>query len=213
MKNSAPKTTLVEPFEAEFSIKHSMFCFPTIYSTRRHVLNQYFLVIGTGMDWIDGGLAQEEWDDGDRYCTRKVAEMMRAGTSDEEIWQVVRAKDAKKFGEHNPIPDFEAIKKHSPELARDLEKIYKPVLPPKPKSFKDAYPMCEYSKLMTVPKNVRPDWWKLWKEALKLAKTVPVCGAGSDDAETARLTNKRQNEWIKKAEKRARDLGLYERYP
>jgi len=208
---------LIGPDEAEFSVKHSMFCFPSIFPTRQHVLNQYFLVIGTGMDWVDGGLAHDKWDDGDRYCTRRIADMMRAGKSDAAIWKIVRARDIERFKEE-AIKDLPELKKMLPELARDLEKIHKPDLPPKPEKFTSPYPICEYSALMTVPKDVRPDWWELWKEALKLAKTVPLYGADQRDGEhradakTKKLGNKRQLGWIKKAAQRARDLGLYKKF-
>ena len=77
-----------------------------------------------------------------------------------------------------------------------------------PKSF---YPLCSYSNLMTVPKNVKPDWLKLAIETCDLIlATDPLhrdCNNRLQNKTNRRLAKKQRDKLLKLQKKQAAEAS------
>ncbi len=171
--------------DAEQQIWRLVYYHPTFIRNRAFALDMLFCVIGTGLDWKDGKIV-----DGvkDNYLTAKKQDIYNL---DREIYKKaytntffkpdsmcdkLRAWDIRIMKEYNYRNNCiaEYTLKH-------IEEAVTVSLPPK--SF---YPICQYSNLMTVPKNVKPDWLNLAIETCDLILVTDPLYKGSDN----RLQNK-----------------------
>ena len=153
--------------EAEKQIWRLVYYHPTFIRNRTFALDMLFCVIGTGLEWKDGQII----DTGeDNYLTAKEQDIYnldraiykKAYTNtffkDGTHWDKLNAWNIRSMREYNYQNN--CIAEYT---LKNIEKAVTIALPPK--SF---YPLCRHSKLMTVPKNVRPDWLALAIETCDL---------------------------------------------
>lgn len=202
------KIRLIGPYPAEFAVRHTMFCYPSIFPTRNHVLDHWFLVIGNGHVWHKGGIAEEDLD-GHYGLGDTIAKMMRAKKSDAEIWEFVR--EQKRLS--HDYKSYKSMRKRLVAMGVDPKKVTSfcdPPIPPVPTPLDHTYPMCEYSLLTTIPKNIKPDWFVLWREAVILASLLPPHSKTDPGiSEERRMAAWAENrKWVEKAQWRAAKLGL-----
>ena len=151
--------------EAEEQIWRLVYYHPVFIRNRTHALNLLFCTIGTGLEWKDGQIIDESEDN---YLTAKEQDIYDL---DKDIYHraYVNTFDHSHFNNLKKwnIKSMMEYRYHNNCIAeytlKNIEKAITVSLPPK--SF---YPICRYSHLMTVPKNVRPDWLALAIETCNL---------------------------------------------
>lgn len=126
--------------------------YPSLYKTGGDVLNNYFCVIGTGFEWVNGEIVYPYDDDnGSIHCDY----------SSFESWCESRGRkveDGFDFNFWHPI--FESEKhayENSLECAHNMEL-----------TSGYHYPVSEYSKISTIPDDVKP----VWAEGARLAQNL-----------------------------------------
>ena len=135
-------------------ISKSIYEYPSLFKdvdmqkSRIKVLDQLFLVIGNGYEWTDGYLAE-------MVCKKNGSGFKKFLPYGKEKFSV--KLDEKYF--KNPIyrtfdhhPEILKLIMENPKF-KDLSMIEDCSL-----FLATPYPISEYSKLNTVPDNVRPDW-------------------------------------------------------
>lgn len=131
--------------------------YPTIFPTRERVLDHLFFVIGNGYAWKGGHLIS---------LTK------------------IKEKDPLKFN-LDKFPGSSPKKiKNLKEIIETAEERAKPGFPHIEKmrwvTFKEKtdwnadslYPLCSYSKIFSVPDNVRPDWLRAAAEAINMGRAL-----------------------------------------
>lgn len=171
--------------DAEQQIWRLVYYHPTFIRNRTFALDMLFCTIGTGLDWKDGKIVDEIEDN---YLTAQKQDIhnldaeiyKKAYTNtfweDGHFYDRLRASDVKRMREYNY--QMNCIAEYT---LKNIEKAVTVSLPPK--SF---YPIGQYSNLMTVPKNVKPDWLALAIETCDLILATDPLYRGSDN----RLRNK-----------------------
>jgi hypothetical protein len=164
-----------------------------------------FLVLGNGYQWLDGrlGILAAEHDS----FEAAIAKMMMEGRPDPEIWSASR--------EHMAAIDRSLFDGWQDSvLTKALERTAMRQLPPNPEPFTYTYPLCEFSILVNIPENIRADWWKLWREALEIARDYPSYSPESleDHPDRARKQQAKHLQWADMAEKRAKEFGLFKKF-
>jgi hypothetical protein len=140
---------------------------PTIYGTRVSVIEHLFFVIGNGYEWLDGAIVSTGPED---YIEAQQRREYRKNNPDPEM-----IKRNKLFQDLLDKPDTsEEVKK----ICRDAlgllneddiaEREGRPV--PDDGELIVFYPVCNYSEIMRVPDDVRPDWLALSYEAAILLR-------------------------------------------
>ena len=171
--------------DAEKQIWRLVYYHPTFIRNRAFALDMLFCVIGTGLDWKDGKIVDEIEDN---YLTTKKQDIYNL---DREIYKKAYTNTFHKpglFTDELKAWNIRVMKEYNYQnnciaeyTLKNIEKAVTVSLPPK--SF---YPICQYSKLMTVPKNVKPDWLSLAIETCDLILATDPLYRGSDN----RLQNK-----------------------
>ncbi|KKL76224.1 hypothetical protein LCGC14_2047020 [marine sediment metagenome] len=171
--------------DAEQQIWHLVYYHPTFIRNRTFALDMLFCTIGTGLDWKDGKIVDEVEDN---YLTAKKQDIYNL---DHEIYKKAYMNTLFKPGmmrDDLKARDIRTMKEFNYQdgciaeyTLKHIEKAVTVALPPK--SF---YPLGSYSNLMTVPKNVKPDWLSLAIETCDLILVTDPLYRGSDN----RLWNK-----------------------
>lgn len=153
--------------DAEQQIWRLVYYHPTFIRNRTFALDMLFCTIGTGLDWKNGKIVDEIEDN---YLTAKKQDIYNL---DREIYKKAYTNTFHKRGLY--MYDLKAwnirvMKEYNYQnnciaayTLKNIEKAVTVSLPPK--SF---YPISQYSNLMTVPKNVKPDWLSLAIETCDL---------------------------------------------
>lgn len=136
------------------SIRKSIFEYPSLFKdldyakSRIKVLDHLFLVIGNGYEWHDGYLAQ-------RICKEK-------GRGFKKFPKYGKEKFTKKLDEayfktqtyrmFDHHPEIIKLIKENPKFMDLMEIEDRSLYVPTP------YPVCEYSRIVVAPDDIRPDW-------------------------------------------------------
>ena len=156
----------------DFSIKTAMLAYPSLFPTQDHAIAFIFCVAGNGYDWKGGALV-ERCDDEKHKIVEK---MFLEGSPEEDIKKAVQEIDDKRFP---PLSDLsleleELLKKDGLELPnsrrRDMGQPIK------------VYPLDEYSHILKLPLDIRPDWLAGAEEAVRIIGLYP----GHDNEKTAK---------------------------
>ena len=153
--------------DAEQDIWKLIYYNPTFIRNRTFALDMLFITIGTGMDWQDGKIVDMAEDN---YLT---AHNQHIYNFDKDLYEKAYTNTFYKKGQcydRLTANDIRRMKEY--RFAENciaeytLENIQKAVtVSYVPKYF---YPIGLYSNLMTVPKNVKPDWLDLAIETCDL---------------------------------------------
>ena len=171
--------------DAERQIWRLIYYHPTFVRNRTFALNLLFCTIGTGLEWKDGQIVDEIEDN---YLTAKKQDIYNL---DREIYKKAYTNTFHKPGLLSgelKVWDIKIMREYNYRnncmaeyTLKNIEKAVTVSLPPK--SF---YPICQYSNLMTMPKNVKPDWLSLAIETCDLILATDPLYRGCDN----RLQNK-----------------------
>lgn len=157
--------------EAEKKIWKLIYYHPTMISSRSAALDLLFCVIGTGLEWQDGEI-KDTIDNNYLNATEKGIKSFDKGLYD-------RAWTNCLMGERSPLSD---LTKRDAEFIRaytffencraewvwdNIEKLVTTAIPQR-----YFYPLCKYSKLMQVPKDVKLDWLGL---AIETCNLILLC--------------------------------------
>ena len=124
--------------------------YPTLFTTRKECYNHLFCTIGTGYEWKRGQLV---------YCN---------GLEDE---------DETISEEENDYKSPHAKAKQTEENIKNQEEYKRRLIAFNPKfkeDFEKFYPICEYSPILSVPSDVKPDWKEAVDECKKMLKESGV---------------------------------------
>lgn len=143
----------------------SLLGFPTIFHIEDDVLHHLFFVLGNGFDWVDGELTEH------KSLKGRLSKKARL----KKIWD-----DERRTGHYKDFYGIDIPKNFYPKSTDDpilnyiigfskgFDKYRSPIDNPsnqKPK----LYPLCEYSKICTIPENIKPDWLEAASKAYLMA--------------------------------------------
>lgn len=170
------------------TIVNSIRYYPGIQPTRETVLNHLFCVIGNGFDWAEGALVNGEVYEGDpeQRLREWSDEFSRNHPMSHDI-PGVEERRLKRL-EEEIQKSREAEERAKPGYPHDFSRGFEGINPCWDAT--NIYPLCQYSKIMTVPPNVRPDWLE---GAVEVIDMVRGLGEVEDDRSADNL------KWIEKA--------------
>lgn len=119
--------------------------YPTLFATRKDCYNHLFCTVGNGYMWKRGQIVRENCSP---YSIPRE--------------KLVKLEKADYAVEHPPA-------KQTAENIKKLE-IWKNFCKTHLKEYREWYPICEYSLIRNVPKNVKPDWAKAVEECRQMLK-------------------------------------------
>lgn len=132
------------------TLNYSLEAYPTLHIKEEEVLHHLFFINGNGYDWIKGELVE-----GSYYAMRKTVKKHRVGHIEE-------------YG----TSDIEVIREKVIEYrARNLAFLKKVGIKD---DYKKLYPICEYAKIVNIPRNIKPDWLKAARKAITVAETYYI---------------------------------------
>ncbi len=134
--------------DVETTIKVMRLSYPIVTRTRFGALHHLFCVNGNGYEWKDGELVAVDADDDARKAAIEIVTC-----------------------EHDHPMPFDRIDR---EIAHARKCGGRSAWDSDPTTY-SWYPLCEYSEIMKVPDDVKPDWKA---EAITIAKIM----AGADES-------------------------------
>ena len=148
-----------------------MLAYPSLFPTRDHTIEFIFCVLGNGYDWEDGALI-ESCDD---EKSKIVEKLLLEGSPEEDIKKTVQEINDKRFP---PLPELsaevkEVLQKYGLELPGRPRDVGQPIM---------VYPLCEYTHILKLPLDIRPDWLAGAEEAVRIIGLYP----GRDNEETTK---------------------------
>lgn len=171
--------------------------YPGLFPYEEDVLDHLFFVIGNGYRW-EGGELVDKLDPSQHSEEEAIAsakELMRKFHRDE-----IKYSHSKKMRSYHKEmlreiddPNYEEIERQRSLKRRERESEECALLPDGRRVAK-IYPVCEYSKIVTVPNNVTPSWLNAAKKALEIAPLM------EPTEETL--------QWLETAKKRLKEMGL-----
>ncbi len=123
-------------------------CWPSLFRDEGEALEQMFFVIGNGLEWVKGGLT-----DGMSPKKRLAAAMKHRKPG--ETHESIRKKDDK----------------YRDSCIREFGKKGTWYKLPDGSYGRQIYPLCEFSRIMQLPDDIRPDWLEAAKAAVTLARS------------------------------------------
>lgn len=172
--------------DAERQIWYLIYYHPTFVRDRTVALDLLFCCISTGLKWEKGQIVDKV---NDNYLTANKQDMYNL---DHEIYKKAfintLSMNGGMFGNELKASNIKQMREYNYEMNCIAEYTLKNIqrattVAHVPKSF---YPLGKYSKLMEVPKNVKPDWLELAIETCDLILATDPLLRGSDN----RLRNK-----------------------
>ena len=168
--------------DAEKQIWKIIYYNPTMVPDRTSALDMLFCVIGTGLKWIDGEIKDTAEDNylsrTKRYKYSADNEIYRKAftntfTKDTSFLDKLKRSDLERIASYNFF--MNSISEH---VLKNIKKLT--TTSHVPKRF---YPICEYSNLITIPKDAKSDWIKL---AIETCELVMLCNPEENDKTNAR---------------------------
>lgn len=185
--------------------------YPKLFPNALHVYNHLFCVIGNGYDWVDGELVTN--DTSMRYTTVENAIMGYLNHALIEQWKEdgVAVRFLSSFGKANDdiskyirhlngyvVKDVETILNYK-KLAEDFSIIENTYIGNGFNSF-SFYPICEYSKIMQIPDDIKIDWLNAvyqMVDLMELHKDRIKDNFWFFDKCVNEIKNKKINSWIR----------------
>lgn len=160
------------------TLLESFLSYPSLYHNKEEkVLEHYFFVIGNGMEWKNGQLVYGGFGE-PKSMEKRIAKIWEDRFHRESTQNMAKTSHIlfpEVFPE--PINLEEWTEAYYPKTIDDplLLKIidwdikhHKALFKDKA-DYKKIYPICEYSGIYTIPKNVKPDWLAAADKAYQLA--------------------------------------------
>lgn len=140
--------------------------YPTLYRCRTDVLRQWFCVPGNGMGWRDGKLVDAEPDE--EFCSEE--EQISWATD----FMRIHLERAQEHGDPQRIAECRIRLQMKEDQIRfrmrnadDLALVsWNHITPQDPFVPQAIYPLCEYSRLNSVPDDVVPDYLAAVREMI-----------------------------------------------
>lgn len=132
------------------TLKRSLMKYPSIFENKWDVYHQWFIVNGNGMEWKNGELVDIydnkpiKLEDAiikhvDFYLTENISELL----NESDYFLEITLKGKIERLKQDIIDTFQWENKLSDFTCDDFECFY---------------PLCEYSKILNIPDDVKPDW-------------------------------------------------------
>ena len=149
------------------TIKSIIITCPRIFPTKLSVYNHLFLTIGNGYRWENGELISEDdkencsIEDGlealfnDELQYDFLEDYLEAVTDSERIINYFKRRNKEKLELTKVIVNYEKIINEKLYISNE-EKLY---------------PLCEYSKILNIPDDIKDDWKDAIKEFLDFIMT------------------------------------------
>ncbi len=156
--------------EAEKTIWKMIYNNPTMITSRSGALNLLFCVYGTGLDWNNGEIidsCDENYLSGGRKIYSFEKDLYKKAYTN-TFWGKESMGDRL---DRNRVEWMRAYNFYENCVAEHTQRNIEALVTTKD-ILKSFYPLCEYSKLMTVPKDVKPDWLEL---ALETCDAILAC--------------------------------------
>ncbi len=119
---------------------------PMLFSTRKECYDHLFCVIGNGFKWKRGQLV---------YCGDEENPNLENEENADYAFPPPQAKQSeeniRKKNEYEQL-----VISHNPKLKEDFNSKW--------------YPICEYSRIMNVPVDIKPDWKDAVEECKRMLK-------------------------------------------
>lgn len=162
------------PLSVEETFKNCYESYPTLFRTRLDCIDHILFVIGNGYGWLDGACIDESPEEKSersspayiKQLEAKRAEYTKSLGPDTDAWHshvLKRALEREERGEIQRLWDDLDYRNLNDVL--ELEDLKKPGPFPddgKPRIF---FPVGQYSRILSIPDNVRPDWLEVCLEA------------------------------------------------
>jgi len=140
-------------------LKQCLLTYPSIFPNKWAVYHHWFAVNGNGYDWVKGKL---------KDCYEK--DLPDSELTIENAIEMAKTKTANRIKKENEknsngISDF-TLKFYMDRLETEIETIKdldKRMVDFTPKR-ESLYPLCEYSMIVTAPKNIKPEWLEALNE-------------------------------------------------
>jgi len=129
-------------------LKNSLLMYPSIFENKWSVYHHWFIVNGNGYKWLNGELVYMGMNGENREYTVY-----------DGVINSINSRFKNKFTP--PLsPSFSKDR-----LIEDINRIFD--INNRMKDFTptgDLYPLCEYSKILNIPPNIKMDWYSAVKE-------------------------------------------------
>jgi hypothetical protein len=174
--------------------------YPTISQTREVVLNHLFFTIGNGYEWVDGELVGDDHEFVGVDPVEHQVEWARKFARDQSI-KDVDDYVMRRLAQVLPIIETAEERVATRWYPHEFEYPFEEETFPYNSSF--IYPICEYSRVHTVPNDVQDDWLLGAVEAINmvahLAPMEVMRDVWSHDAEESARQLERNLSEAKKA--------------
>lgn len=185
--------------------------YPKLFPNALYVYNHLFCVVGNGYNWVNGELVTN--DTSLRYTTVENAIMEYLNHALIEQWNEdgVAVRFLSSFGKANDdiskyirhlngyvVKDVETILNYK-KLAEDFSIIENTYIGDGFNGF-SFYPICEYSKIMQIPDDIKIDWLNAvyqMVDLMELHKDRIKDNFGFFDKCINEIKNKKINSWIR----------------
>lgn len=160
-------------------VEIALFAYPTIYRSRRDVIEHLYCVIGNGYEWAHGKLSTRGRPEA---AWKQATVRVRSG---ERMTPELRKKLVREHYESfcdDPASSFNwgPMEDATPEFRATLratliERVVAKCDQPKERDprFSVIYPLCSYSRMRNVPDDVRQDWLDGAYEAVEMVLATP----------------------------------------
>ena len=167
--------------KAEQQIWRLIYYHPTMITSRTEALDLLFCVIGTGLEWgLDGSIVDTTEDN---YLTTNKRHIYNIHDEmyEKAVHNTFYKPTMSSFMDRLAVSNVEWAREYNfylnclaEQVQANIEKLTTTAHVPH-----HFYPVCEYSNLMTMPKNVQSDWLELAIETCDLIlATDPTCRDG-----------------------------------
>lgn len=155
--------------------------YPTLFRCRARILNHLFCTIGNGYEWRGGGLT-----DGDATDAERQAEFDQQAEWAVNYDREMRARFASVAEQHNLSvpPEPEPVRErpatddeiaavladcdHPHKIRSEEDRIHRDLDGLANRLDSVFYPIGQFSRCMTVPDDVQPDWLAAVREAMQM---------------------------------------------
>ena len=180
------------------TIKHGLIFYQSIFPTKGVILDHLFFTIGNGYEWkggelvgiYEGATAETQLHNLKRYLDKKNKYYKKQHDARMKDFAVFNMKSF----DYKPIIVPVDLEERMEDLSLPLG-IYG--------EKRNIYPMSkEYSRIFTVPDDVKPDWLEGAFDAIKVAESIGArCGGWGDKKEVEEKETKKNMALLKKAKK------------
>lgn len=178
------------------TLQHCYEAYPTLFPFEEDVLDHLFFVIGNGYSWINGELVDNDYEPAitirrrDKERIKRQIDSFQSIREDEmneqKSYIKERLKELRaelKLG-YKKFQSIEILRRHK-EAEKENSSYF---INADGLLGRKIYPLCDYSKIVNLPDDIKPDWLEAAKRAITFA----------NDPSKFRITES-DKQWLDKA--------------